>query len=319
MMMMNRIIEEIKKAKKIAILPHVSADGDSIGSSLALYLSLKKIGINSDVITEEPISHNYSFLEGSKEAIVYTNNNTKYDTAIAIDCGDKERLAQRNEIFENATITINIDHHPTNKEFAIYNNIDVSVSSVGEIIYQIIKLMGTDIDKCIAEALYVAIATDTGGFRYSNTTSVTHQIIGDLINSGVNVADISQRIFDTVSLEKAKLTAAAISSIEILEKGKIAYITISKDVFKKTGANEEDFDGLADIGRNIEGVEVAVSFRQLNDKETKINFRSKTYVDVATIACLYKGGGHHRAAGATVNASIDELKKLVLKDLVEVL
>lgn len=319
MMMMNRIIEEIKKAKKIAIFPHVSADGDSIGSSLALHLALKKIGISSDVITEETISHNYSFLEGSKEAIVYTNNNNKYDIAIAIDCGDIERIGHRYEVFENAIATINIDHHPTNKEFAIYNYIDVSVSSVGEIIYQIIKLMGIDIEKSIAEALYVAISTDTGGFRYSNTTAITHQIIADLINSGVNVANISQRIFDTISLEKSKLIAAAISSIEILERGKIAFITISKDAFEKTGANECDFDGIADIGRNIEGVEVAVSFRQLDDKVTKINFRSKNYVDVATIACLYKGGGHHRAAGATVGTSLEELKEMVLKDLREAL
>ncbi len=318
-MIINRIISEIKKAKKIAILPHVSADGDSIGSSLALLLALNKIGIKAKVLVEEEIANNYSFLAGAGDAEIYIGKQSGFDVVIAIDCGDIERLGTRYEVFKNANITINIDHHPTNTEFAFINCVDTTASATGEIIYQIIKLMGVPFDKDISECLYVAIATDTGGFKFNNTTSVTHQIAGDLINNGINVAEISAIIFDMITLEKAKLVSAAINSIEILEKGKVAFITITKEVFKSTGALDEDTDGVVNIGRNIKGVEVSVLFRETKEGETKINLRSKSYVDVSAIASLYKGGGHKRAAGATVKKPMDELKKSVLKDIEEML
>ncbi|MFA6308536.1 MAG: bifunctional oligoribonuclease/PAP phosphatase NrnA [Clostridia bacterium] len=319
-MMINRIIEEIKKAKRIAILPHVSADGDSIGSSIALSLAINKSGKESKIFTEEEIAQNYSFLEGAKDIEVYIKKPAQnYDLVITIDCGDIERLGSRCEIFKNTNNTVNIDHHPTNTEFAFINYVQTNAAAAGEIIYQIIKLMGIEFDKDISESLYVAIASDTGGFRFSNTTSVTHQIASDLLNNGINVADISHTIFDTITLEKAKLIAVAINSIEIFKKGKVAFITINKDVFESTGALDEDTEGIVNIGRNIDGVEVSVLFRQLNNNETKLNMRSKSYLDVSVIASLYKGGGHKRAAGATVTKPIDELKKMVLKDIEEML
>ncbi|HHV98125.1 MAG TPA: bifunctional oligoribonuclease/PAP phosphatase NrnA [Clostridiaceae bacterium] len=322
-MILIDIINILRESKKVYIMPHVSVDGDGLGSSIALGLALEKIGTSVEVWLEEDVPSVYSFLPGSKLIRVYNGEvdlpREDIGTVVALDAGDLARLGKRVEIFNNAEITINIDHHNTNDEFAQYNYVNVTSSSVGEILYQLIKMMGIEFDRDIATCLYVAISTDTGGFRYSNTTSVTHQIAGDLLNSGVNVADVSQKVFDTVSYEKVMLMGAAINSLELFENGKIAFITISDDVMMSTGAKEEDCDGIVNIGRNIRGVEVAVMMRSRSDGELKVNLRSNSYVNVSEIAKLYSGGGHKRAAGCTVKGNIEDIKSKLLDDIRKVL
>ncbi len=322
-MILIDIINVLKESKKVIVMPHVSVDGDGLGSSLALGLALEKMGISAQIWLEEDIPFMYSFLPGSHLVKVYDGDSNAFgegiDTVVALDTGDLPRLGKRAEVFNKAEITINIDHHNTNDEFAQYNFVNVNSSAVGEILYQLIKMMGIRFDKDIATCLYVAISTDTGGFRYSNTTSVTHQIAGDLLNSGVNVAEISQKIFDITSYEKVKLMGAAINSLELFENGKVAFITISDDDMKSTGAKEEECDGIVNIGRNIRGVEVAVMIRPRSNGEIKVNLRSNSYVDVSEIAKLYSGGGHKRAAGCTVTGSSEEIKAKLLDDIRKVL
>ncbi|GAE87520.1 3'-to-5' oligoribonuclease A [Acetivibrio straminisolvens JCM 21531] len=238
---------------------------------------------------------------------------------IALDTGDMERLGKRAAIFNDAGITVNIDHHPTNTQFGQVNLVNTDSAAVGEMIYRLIEMMGINIDKDMATCLYVAIATDTGGFRYSNTTPVTHRITADLINNGVDVSYISQTVFETVSLPKVKLMGKAIENLELFENGKLAIIKITDDLLKSVGAKEEDCDGIVNIGRNIEGVEVAVVIRQRAGGELKINFRSKNYVDVSVIANRHSGGGHKRAAGCTIKCGINEAKEMLIKEIREVL
>ncbi|HOQ36444.1 MAG TPA: bifunctional oligoribonuclease/PAP phosphatase NrnA [Acetivibrio sp.] len=318
-MVENRIIKLINEAERIAILPHVSADGDALGSSLALAIALRTMDKVVTVYLEEEIPSIYSFLPGRESAQVYGEKPDKYELVLALDTGDLERLGRRIAIFEEADKTVNIDHHTTNTEFARLNLVKVSSSAVGEIIYQLIKMMGIALDKDMATCLYVAIATDTGGFRYSNTTPITHQISADLINNGVDVANISQLVFETTSLPKVKLMGKAIDNMELLENGKLAFIYITDEMLKSIGAVEEDCDGLVNIGRNIEGVEVSILIRQRGDDEYKINFRSKSYVDVSSIANRHSGGGHVRAAGCTVKGDINEIKNALIKEIREVL
>lgn len=318
-MNLNNIISAIKAAKTIAILPHIYADGDSLGSSLALNIALQKIGKNTVVFIEEPIPFVYDFLPESKAAQLFSGNNQIFDLVIALDTGDLSRLGKRIEIFDNAKITVNIDHHLTNSEFAFHNYIDSNSSAVGEIIYQLIKMMDQNLDSEIATCLYVAIATDTGGFRFSNTTAVTHQIVADLIGNDVNVSEISQKVFDTVTHGKVKVLGEAIKSLELLEYGKLAVITISDETIKNVGAKDEDCDGIINTGRNINGVEVAILLRVKENGEIKVNLRSKNYVDVAAIANMYSGGGHKRAAGCTVQGKPEDVKKRLIDDIKEVI
>jgi bifunctional oligoribonuclease and PAP phosphatase NrnA len=318
-MNLNNIISAIKAAKTIAILPHIYADGDSLGSSLALNMTLQKMGKNTSVFIEEPIPFIYDFLPESKAVQLFSGNNQIFDLVIALDTGDLGRLGKRIEIFDNAKITVNIDHHFTNSEFAFHNYIDSNSSAVGEIIYQLINMMDQKLDSEIATCLYVAIATDTGGFRFSNTTAVTHQIVADLIGNNVNVSEISQKVFDTVTHGKVKVLGEAIKSLELLEYGKLAVLTLSDEIIKNIGAKDEDCDGIINTGRNINGVEVAILLRVKENGEIKVNLRSKSYVDVGAIANMYSGGGHKRAAGCTVQGNPEDVKKRLIDDIKEVI
>lgn len=318
-MIENKIITVISDENRVAILPHVSADGDALGSSMALALALKTLNKEPTIYIEEEIPFSYSFLPGKEFVKVYSDKPDKYRLVIALDTGDMKRLGQRVSIFNDADTTINLDHHPTNTEFAQMNLVKANSSAVGEMIYQLVRMMGVAIDKDMATCLYVAIATDTGGFRYSNTTPVTHQIAADLINSGVDVANISQLVFETTSLPKVKLMGMAIDKMEILEDGKLAFINVTDDMIKNAGAREEDCDGIVNIGRNIIGVEVSLLIRQRAGEEFKINFRSKNYVDVSAIANRHSGGGHKRAAGCTIKGCMDDIKNMLIKEIREVL
>ena len=321
-MFTDEIISGIRKANSIAILPHISVDGDGLGSSLALGSALLKMGKRTAVYLEEKVPLIYSFLPGIQLVNIYNGLEApiSHDLVIALDTGDLGRLGKRVEIFNRVETTINIDHHATNSHFASFNLVNTGSSAVGEMVYQLLKALNIEVDTAMAACLYVAIATDTGGFRYGNTTPDTHRIAADLISCGIDVADISQRVFDTVSFEKVRLMGAAIGSLELLENGKVAFITITEQMFRDTGAMEEDCDGIVNIGRNIRGVEVASMFRQWSNGEVRVNLRSNTdRADVAAVAALYSGGGHKKAAGCTIKGEIEEVKSKVLNDLKKVI
>jgi phosphoesterase RecJ-like protein len=211
-MNLDEIVGVLKKADNIAIFTHISVDGDGLGSSLALGLALKKLHKKVVVFLEESIPEIYSFLPGSSLVELYDESLAPYVAgqvkassdivAVALDTGDFDRLGKRADLFNKAQIRINIDHHATNPGFADYNFIKPEASAVGEIVFEMIWKIGVDIDQDIAVCLYTAITTDTGGFRYSNTTPLTHRIASDLVGRGINVADISQKVFDITSLEK---------------------------------------------------------------------------------------------------------------------
>ncbi len=317
--MLDRIAGAIAISGNIAILPHVAADGDALGSSFALALALTGIGKKVSVLLEEDIPHIYGFLHGASLSEVYTKESKHYNTVIAIDCGDIGRLGCRKEIFDCAEITANIDHHPTNTGFAIYNYLDTNASATAEIIYKLLEQLDIIPGKEVATCLYVGIATDTGCFRYSNTTSHAHIIAAELIKLGVDVADVSQNVFDTTSYEKVRLIGAAIHSLELFENGKVAIMALPNELFKKTGAKEEDCDGIINTARNIRGVEVAVMLRQWDNGEFKVNLRSNSMVDVSTIASRYSGGGHKKAAGYNTEGTLEQVKTKLLADIKEVL
>lgn len=314
---LKQIAKVITAAESIALLPHVAADGDALGSAFALALALSHMGKKVSVFLEEEVPFIYNFLPGKELSEVYTGmpQSQEIELALALDCGDLSRLGARKELFDSAEMTVNIDHHPTNTKFAKYNDIDTSASATAEIIYKLLGLLGEKVDKAIATCLYVAIATDTGCFRYSNTKPLTHIIAADLIKSGVDVADVSQKVFDTSSYEKVKLTAEAIHSLELYEDGKIAVMSVAKELIKKTGARDEDFDGIINTARNIRGVEVAAMLRQLENDEVKVNLRSNYDFDVSAIAMAYSGGGHKKAAGFTIRSSLEQIKSKVLADI----
>jgi bifunctional oligoribonuclease and PAP phosphatase NrnA len=308
----KEISKLLSKAGGVAIFPHVSADGDAIGSSLALGLALRNAGKTVKIYIEENIPTVFKFLPGLDLADSYNESDEVMDVNIALDTGDVGRLASRAETFFKAPCTINIDHHVTNTNFGHLNFVDALSASTGEIVYSLIKQMKLEIDTDIAMCLYTAIATDTGGFQYGNTTAETHRIAAELLETGINVGELSQRIFDNTTYEKLKLTQKSIELLELHENSKLAVVVLSLEDIRSTGAKDEDCDGIVNIGRSIEGVEVSVLIKEKENNEVRVNLRSKSYVDVSEVAATLDGGGHKRAAGCTVKGSIEDAKTKII-------
>lgn len=314
-MICPEIVSKIKESNKIAIMSHIMPDGDNVGSCLALFNGLKKAGKAVRLILDDDIPKVYKFLEGS-DLVERPGKYESFDVVIALDCGDAGRLGKSGLYLEN-NFVINIDHHISNTNFGNLNQVDAKASATGEIIYEVIKLLGIAVDREISECLYTAIVTDTGQFQYSNTTPKTHQIAGELINNGVNVSLMFERIYQNSSKEKVVLMKMALSSLEFYHNDSISCISLSLSQMQEANAREEDSDGMINLARDIECVEVAVFLKELEPGKIKVGLRSKKVVDVAAVALKFGGGGHVRASGCTLYGTVVEAKEKILDAIIE--
>lgn len=313
--MIENIIDIIQKSKSIAILPHINMDGDAFGSVLALFNLLKNKDCQVNFYTEEAPPTYLMFLPGADRSILYSKEDSvkHYDLAIALDTADLDRLGNRVKIFNDASVTINIDHHPTNTNYAKFNLIVPEAAACGQILYDILKNMG-GIDKDIATCLYSAIASDTGGFRFSNTTAITHKTAAELIEQGADCARISTNLFENVSINRLKITSYIIEHTNLYNEGKIAITPLTREVKEKYDATDDDINGFSNLGRSIRGVEVAIYIREKDDGKLKISMRSKENVDVSEVATKFGGGGHKRAAGFDYDGQMQDIIEILKKE-----
>lgn len=317
-MTLDNIIEEIKKAENIVILTHETPDGDAIGSSLAMKGALKKLGKNADVIIRE-VPKIFKFLPESEE-IKKDTDIKKYDLAISLDCADFKRLVG-NEYFENAKQTIVIDHHGSNKMYGDINFVNPVSPACCQILIGMFQYFDITIDKEIGTCILTGIITDTGGFRYSGVTAETFEFTAELLEKGVNVSDIYKRVLETKNKANFELMKRTIDRMEFLEDGKVTFTYITNKDLADVNAGIGDHEGLVEIGRDIEGVEVSIFIRQKDDDENtyKVSMRSNEYVNVSDVCLMFGGGGHEKAAGATVQGNVDQVKQKILKELKKVL
>lgn len=307
---LEQIAIKLKEADTILLYPHIIMDGDTLGSSIALCIALRKIGKKAHILIEDEIPSYLLFLEKdyctSDQNILGTA-----DISISVDCSDIERFIMRKAKFLTGKFSICLDHHRTNNSFAELNYIDEYAGATGEIIYDLIKIMGIDIDVEMAEAIYTAITTDTGNFQYTNTTKTTHLITADLFDIGIDLEKISVEVYQNIRHEKLKITNEVINTIEMLYNGKadIAYVT--QEMLKKTGALMEETEGIIETLRNISGVEISAFMKESKPNEIKVGLRAKTYGDVSAIAQSFGGGGHKKAAGCTLYTSLEEAKRQI--------
>ncbi len=295
-MTLDNIKEEILESKSIVILTHEVPDGDAVGSSLAMYMGLKQLGKDVDVIIPK-YSKTFAFLPYINE-VKEEGRNENYDLAIALDCGDIKRLNGFANYFENANTKISIDHHKVNTMFADYNFVNPTSPACSQILIMVLKSLGVEITKDIGTCLLTGIITDTGGFQYQNVKPETFEFAAELLSKGINISDIYKRTLKTVSKEKFELRKIAMNRIELLENDKIAFTYITKQDEEKICS--EDYDGIVDIGRDIEGVEISVFLREIDENTYKISLRSNDYVNVSDICLMFSGGGHIRAAGGII-------------------
>jgi phosphoesterase RecJ-like protein len=317
-MIISDIVKKIKKSKSTGIITHINPDGDAIGSTLALGLALKKLGLDVGIIKNDDFPSKYEFLPG-RELMVECEAVSHFPaTLVALDCGDADRLGKGRVFLEKAETVINIDHHVSNTMFGNMNFVDANAAATAEIVYQVIKLLGSKIDVKIATCLFTAIVADTGCFRYDNTTQVTHTICGELISLGVKSNYVCTRVFHERTLSQTRVLGKAIETIKMYHGGRTAVMTVTKKMMEETGTTQGDLENVIDFARDIAGVKVAVLLKEIDENTIRIGFRSKEEADVSAIARKFGGGGHKRASGCTVEMPLAEALEHVLEEISEV-
>ncbi len=315
---MNLVMNDVKEvfnlinnSQNICIAGHKAPDGDCIGSVMALYEFLKPLNKNITVCIDGKIPYNY-------QEFVYENillqeyNNEEFDLLFILDCSDKDRLGKFKDVFINTKKSVCIDHHKTNNSYAHINIIDPSMSSTGELLYDVIKTSGNKISKEAATYIYLAILTDTGKFSYSNTSAETHKKTAELIELGVNVSEIDNIVYNSKPSNVVKAFIDCISTIELFYDNKLGIATISKEILEKNNVDMGDIDGVVEFIREINEVEVSCVLKEYETNNTKVSLRSKNNIDVSSISVMFNGGGHKKAAGFEINDNIENTKKIII-------
>lgn len=297
----TEIVNVIKNANNILITPHVNPDGDCIGSAIAMRLFLKKeFSKDAKMLIQSKVPDVYKFLpETDSFQTAEELKNQKFDLVIAVDCAAYDRLTTAIPFFENAAVTVVFDHHKTNPAYGKYNYILPELSSTGEVLFSFAQKSGFSFDEDIANALYVAILTDTGGFKFENTKTGTFLAVSELLKYGINPCELYKKCYESKPVEMVKLSALAVNNAKFLYDNKVVYTIITLDDMKKTKALNEHTDGIVELLRQINTVDLSFLIKETEDGFAKVSFRSKNF-DVTKIASKFNGGGHTKAAGCTI-------------------
>lgn len=309
--MLTKISEFIKENDNFVIIPHRNPDGDCLGSACGLLLALRSIGKSAYIsLPEEPSSR----LEFLWDEDYRTPQNFKCDVCIAVDVAATYMMGDLYEsIFEKASKTACIDHHGTNDGYAQVNAVVPEAAAAGEVVFDLVKnYLGATMTKDICTCLYSAISSDTGCFRYSNTTADTHSIASYLLSCGIDAASIARALFETKSLSSIKIYGDIVDTMEFFCDGRVCVASVDQAMLDKYNMTFAMIDEYSALPRNIEGVEVGVFLKVKGENEIKASLRSNSYVDVSQIASLFGGGGHIRAAGLTINDTLKNAKASII-------
>ncbi|MFC1620772.1 bifunctional oligoribonuclease/PAP phosphatase NrnA [Candidatus Omnitrophota bacterium] len=310
----------IKKFDTFLISAHINPEGDSVGSQIALASLLKRLGKKVIIVNESPVPHILRFMNGVDGILKELPRNVDFQAAVVLDCPDMSRIGKISEYVTKDKAVINIDHHISNQKFGRHNWVDAKASSAGEMVFELFKEFKLKIKYDEAVAIYVAIMTDTGSFKYTNTSSETHRIIAELMDAGIEPYDIYSKIYEMSSLQDTSLLGCALQTLKVSEDGTIAWLWVTKEMLKKTKASLEGTEGIINFARSIGGVEIAAFFRETGtENRIKVSFRSKGKADVNKLASFFNGGGHVTASGCTVFGKMEEVEKKVLEKAKEIL
>lgn len=302
--LLKKIVQE---NNSFLLTTHVNPDADAIGSEMAFYFLLKKLGKDVHVVNTSKTPYYLEFMDAEKviqyfEEEKHNDIFTQVDVLVALDFNRAQRMVRMESLFRQSNkLKICIDHHEESENFTDHLFSDTSFAATGQIIYSFIKETSiVEIDLPIADQLYAAIMTDTGSFRFDRTTSDIHLIAADLLKIGVNPNDVYTRIYNTSRIGKIKLLGDAIQSLTLHgEKNEIAVMVISKEALQRSGADEADTDGFVNLCLTIDSVQVALKFLELNEG-FKVSLRSKGEISVQKIAVEFGGGGHRNASGIRI-------------------
>lgn len=312
---MNDIIELLRAEDGFIVAGHRDPDGDSLGSSLALALALEQLGKRVVALSADPLFAAYRRLPEAERITVSREAPSGYPVAVLMECNEIERSGI--DGLDGRTI-VNIDHHANNPGFGALNWVDPGVAAVGVMVYRLLRAMDLEITPAIATHLYVAILTDTGSFRYSNTDVEAFRVSAELVECGVDPAEVAEAIYENVPRDKVRLLGAALSSLIIDPDGRVASMVLRYDTLTLS-PGKPDTEGIVNHAKAIDGVSVAALFKEIEPQRYRVSLRSDGTVDVAAIAAGFGGGGHPRAAGCLVEGDVDGAKAAVLTPVREAL
>ncbi len=305
---LNDVAAFFKQRDNFEILTHAYPDGDTLGSGYALCLVLQQLGKNARVITTN-LPKDFEFLLSGVK-----NQSFEAQTIVSVDVADEKLLGSNAERYQGR-IELCIDHHEINRINAPLKHVEALAASNCEILYRLFSLMNIDFTKEIANCLYTGVSTDTGCFRYTNTTAETLRIGADLLELGADNAYINKVMFETKSRKKIALEREIYDTIQYCADGKCAVIYVTNEMRKRLGINDDELEGLASIPRQIEGVLAGITMRERAEGGFKVSVRSDSNVNAAEFCARFGGGGHAAAAGCTVNGSLEEAKARLISEI----
>lgn len=315
-----KILNTIKKHKTFLISTHVNPDPDALASQLAMARYLKSLGKRVHVVNEDHIPQRLKFLPGAgwiKK--VKKGQRLKFDVAIIVDCGDYDRIGEVKNCIPPDKILINIDHHVTNDLFGDLNMVVPKASSTSEVVFDFFTYAGFSLTRNMAILLYLGIMTDTGSFRYENTTAHTHLVVARLMQFNLSVNRLYTKIYETIPLNDLKYFTKVASTFDTLYGGRVICLELKKDMMKKFSEEFDLRDKIFRYLRAIKGVEVLVILTEQKKNKTRVNLRSQRRVNVAKLASRFNGGGHNRASGCHVDGDIKNARQKILAAIRKVL
>jgi bifunctional oligoribonuclease and PAP phosphatase NrnA len=303
----------LQSARTFVVLTHVRPDGDAIGSQLAMVLALQKLGKTVVAWNEDGLPESFGFLTGSELITKPPDQPMEFDVVLALDTAAKNRLGTGIDAVRAYKTLVNIDHHASNPGYGNLNYIDVKAPATGQIIYELLQDQKLPFFPEIADALFVAISTDTGSFRYQNTTAQTFEIAGKLVEAGVDLATISHRVYENYPKRRILLLGQLLNEATFHANDRIATFSLTEATKARLGIDPADIDGLVDVIRSIDTVVVAIFFEEVADQRVRISVRSKDpKIDANKICSTWGGGGHQLAAGARIRGTLEEVRTKVI-------
>ena len=307
----SEVAQILQAHDRYAIVTHRRPDGDTVGSSALLCRGLRQLGKKAHVLNNPEITPKYTHLhEGLTKAAVETG-----DFVVAVDVAPDRVLP---DCFKDLSFDLRIDHHGSATSFTPVELVEPEAAACGEIIYWVLMEMGAELDVPMANALYTAVSTDTGCFRYANTTADTFAVASACAKAGAEVFQINQALFETNSLARLQVQSWMLQNAHFLQNGKVAICPLPKAIEKQFGAGEDDLDNISGFPRTIEGVKIAATIREEGEGRVKMSVRAVPGQDAAAICAKFGGGGHKGAAGASMNMTLDEAVEAVKAAMPEI-
>lgn len=310
------ILQLIDGNRRFLVAAHESPDGDAMASTLALANLLRELGKEVVAYNGDGLPKAFSFLPGS-ETLCADIGGQQFDVGFVLDAGELRRAGSH--LRDCCATLVNIDHHPHSEDFGEVYYVDTRAAATAILIYRMMVAGELALSAEVATCIYAAILSDTGSFRYSNADPEAFHVAGALVARGINTWDVASALYETQPEKRLKLLARALATLTVSVCGRYAAVATTLEMMRETDSGPEHTDGFVNYPRSVDGVEVAIYFRQLSATEFKAGFRSKGRIDVGALARELGGGGHHNAAGATVNGTFEQVQTQVFSRLDELL